>query len=255
MNYGLTRIVVCSDAAELGARAAADVSARMRELLAGRDEIRMIFAAAESQMAFLDELARAPGIDWQRVVCFNMDDFHQPGMPPELTCGHQTRRQLYDVVNPKRFEVVRFDAPDAGAEAARYEAVFREAGPPDILCQGIGTSGHLALDEPGQADFETDALVKVVDIDEQSRRQLMTDPNFRALGTIPARGITLTIPAMLRAPHVFTMVHFRSKRDIITRLLATAEPTTDLPASILSRHEGVLYLDRESCPADPPGGA
>jgi 6-phosphogluconolactonase/glucosamine-6-phosphate isomerase/deaminase len=88
----------------------------------------------------------------------------------------------------------------------------------------------------------------VIDITDQSKKQLATDPNFRDLPRIPDKGITMTIPAMFSASHVFTIVPLALKRPVMTRLLATPEPTENLPASILSRVEGTLFLDRNSCP-------
>jgi len=249
MRYGKTEITICEDEFDLGDRASAAVAATMRELLGHQEEIRMILAAGESQITFLDALAKQSGIDWSHVVCFNMDDFWAPNIPEELTCGYQLRRQLYDKVRPRGFHLVRFNAPDAALEASRFERVLRSAGPIDILCQGIGTSGHLAFNEPGQTDFQDTAWVRVVDITDQSKRQLAIDPNFRDLPRIPDKGITMTIPAMLSASRVFTMVPLALKRPIVTRLFATPEPTEELPASILSTVEGTLFLDRNSCPA------
>ena len=248
MKYGKTKIVVCETERELGKRAAHDVAACMRELPRGRDEIRMVFAAGESQNAFLAALAGEPELDWQRVVCFNMDDFWKPGMPERFTCGYQTRTQLYEKVAPKRFHVIRYNAPDPQAEARRFSELLREAGAIDILCQGIGTSGHLALNEPGAATFDDAEPVRVVELAEQSKRQLRDDPNFAGLGYIPDKGITMTIPALLRARHVFTMVPLALKREILTRLMQYTEPSPELPATILLRTPSVLYLDRDSCP-------
>ena len=248
MRYGKTEIMVCENEFDLGDKASAAVAATMRKLLGQQEEIRMILAAGESQITFLDALANQRDIKWSRVVCFNMDDFWAPNIPVELTCGYQLRRQLYDKVLPKSFHLVQFDAPDAVSEARRFEHVLRSAGPIDILCQGIGTSGHLAFNEPGQTNFQDTAWVRVVDITDQSKRQLAADPNFRGLPQIPDKGITMTIPAMLSASHVFTIVPLALKRPIVTRLFATPEPTEELPASILSTVEGMLFLDRNSSP-------
>jgi len=248
MRYGRTEVTICQDELDLGERASVAVSARMRQLLEHQEQVRMILAAGESQITFLDALAKQKDIDWSRVVCFNMDDFWAPNIPDELTCGYQLRRQLYEKVRPRAFHLVRFAAPDPAEEAHRFERVLRSAGPIDILCQGIGTSGHLAFNEPGETDFQDAAWVRVVNITEQSKWQLAADPNFRDLPRIPDKGITMTIPAMLSASHVFTIVPLALKRDIVTRLLATPEPTTDLPASILSTVPGILFLDRNSCP-------
>ena len=250
MNYGRTKIVVCEDESDLGQRSAAAVAETMRHLLTRQNEIRMIMAAGESQITFLNALAQEPGIEWNRVVCFNMDDFWDVNIPERFTCGYQTQTQLYDKVHPKSFHLVRFNAPDPDAEARRFESLLRAAGPMNILCQGIGTSGHLALNEPLQTDFKDSAWVRVVDIAEQSKRQLSEDPNFREHGSIPDKGITMTLPALLSAPHIFTMVPLALKRDILTRLLAVKKPTPELPASILSECEGTLFVDRNSCP-DP----
>jgi glucosamine-6-phosphate deaminase len=128
------------------------------------------------------------------------------------------------------------------------DGLKRAEGPIDILCQGIGTSGHLAFNEPGQTDFLDRTWVRVVDVAEQSRRQLASDPNFRDLPRIPEKGITMTIPALLSASHVFTIVPLALKRDIVARLFAISQPTEDLPASILFTVEGTLFLDWNSCP-------
>ena len=248
-SYGQTQIVICRDEFDLGARAAAAVAAKMRELLAGQDVVRMIFAAGESQNTFLAALSQEQNIDWSRVVCFNMDDFWDVRMPERFTCGYQTRTQLYEKVHPKQFHLVRFNAVDPGAEARRFAELIARAGSIDILCQGIGTSGHLALNEPGATDFNDRELVRVVDLAEQSKKQLRDDPNFKGLGYIPEQGITMTIPAMLSAAHRFTIVPLALKRGILTRLAAEDEPTTDLPATILHREPGVLFVDRNSCPA------
>ncbi len=248
MYYGKTRIILCHDEHDLGERAALTVAAKIRELLAERDEIRMIFAAGESQNTFLPALSRQPDLDWGRIVCFNMDDFWDPRMPEQFTCGYQTRTQLYEQVRPKRVHLVRFNAPDAGEEARRFAGLLAAAGPIDILCQGIGTSGHLALNEPGATDFNDPETVRVVELAEQSKRQLRADPNFQGLGYIPEKGITMTIPAMLAATHRFTMVPLGLKRSILSRMAACDGPTTELPATILHCTPGLLFVDRNSCP-------
>ena len=250
MQYGKTKVVLCKDEVELGRQAAFDVANKIRELLADREEIRIIFAAGESQMTFLDALVTEKNIDWQQIVCLNMDDFYDTKMPEEFTCGYQTRKQLYDKVSPKRVHLVRYNAPDPVAEAKRFEAIMRKEGEMDILCQGIGTSGHLALNEPFDTDFDDEAWVRVVDLAEQSKTQLKDDPNFKSLGYIPAKGITMTIPALLSARHIYTMVPLGLKRPILEKLFALNAPTTELPATVLLETDGTLYIDSKSCPQE-----
>lgn len=189
MHYGKTDIIICEDELDLGERAAAAVSQTMRQLLEGQGEIRMILAAGESQIVFLDALARQAGIDWSRVVCFNMDDFWAPDIPAELTCGHQLRRQLYDKVRPKNFYLVQYNAPDAALEALRFESVLRSAGPIDTLCQGIGTSGHLAFNEPGQTNFQDSLWSEMLTLRSSRKDNWLEIRIFETLRAFPIRGL------------------------------------------------------------------
>jgi hypothetical protein len=58
----------------------------------------------------------------------------------------------------------------------------------------------------GIFDRDNPHWVRVVDIAEQSKRQLLDDPNFREYRAIPDKGITMTLPALLAAPHIFRRV-------------------------------------------------
>lgn len=250
MNYGKTKVIVSKNEFDLGRQAASIVAKKIRELLIGKEDIRIVFAAGESQMTFFDALSKEKNISWNRIVCFNIDDFHDIKIPEKFTCGYQTKKQLYDKVNPKKIFLVKFKAPDAEAEAKRFEALLRKEGPIDILCQGIGTSGHLALNEPNDTDFDDKAWVRVVSLAEQSKIQLRADPNFQDLGYIPEKGITMTIPGILSAKNIYTIVPLALKRPIMEKFFALKKPTTELPASILLKAEGTLFLDSNSCPED-----
>ena len=247
LHYGMTEVVICENNQKLGITAAAAVAEKIKELLQVKEEIRMVLAAGESQTSFNTALADVSGIDWNRVVCFNIDDFREPDMPEEFSCGYQTTKELYKKVRPAKVNLVRFNTSDPQAECRRFEELLREA-PIDILCQGIGTSGHLALNEPGRTDFNDPRWVRLVNLVEQSKKQLIADPNFKALGYIPEQGITMTIPAILSAKYCYTMVPLALKKTILTKLAEITEPTELLPASILFKKRGFLFVDNDSCP-------
>lgn len=103
--------------------------------------------------------------------------------------------------------------------------------------------------EPGQIDFGLNRWVAVVDLVEESKRQLIDDPNFNELGYIPDQGITIILPAILSASHIFTMVLLGFKKsNLPTRVLLTEVPHTSLPATIIRWHGGTLFCDRNLCP-------
>ncbi|MEI8244202.1 MAG: 6-phosphogluconolactonase [Lentisphaerota bacterium] len=245
--YGKTEVVLCDDAGDLGKKSAGTVAKTMRMVLAEKGKLRLVLAAGESQSTFLNALACEAGIDWSRVECFNIDDFWDVRMPEKFTCGYQTTKELYNKINAGSVNLVRYDAVDPEAECLRFEKLLR-AKPIDILCQGIGTSGHLALNEPFDVDFNDEKWVRLVNVAEQSKKQLRADPNFKELGYIPEKGITMTIPAILSARHCYTMVPLKLKKQILTRLAAADVQSEALPATVLLNVNSTIFVDMDSCP-------
>jgi 6-phosphogluconolactonase/glucosamine-6-phosphate isomerase/deaminase len=111
MNYGRTDIVVCDSNQDLGERAARAVAEYLRARLAGKDALRMVFAAGESQSTFCRALAQQPDIDWQRITCFNMDDFWDPRLSKRFTCGYQTEQELLSTRAVRRLSPGRLRRP------------------------------------------------------------------------------------------------------------------------------------------------
>ena len=58
----------------MGEAAANDISACMEKLLAEKESINMVFAAAPSQNDMLESLLSKP-LDWGRVNAFHMDEY------------------------------------------------------------------------------------------------------------------------------------------------------------------------------------
>ncbi len=229
----------------LGAAAADDVAAALVRRLAAQAQVRMIFASAPSQEATLRSLAVRHGIDWSRVTAFHMDEYIglPPGAPQRF--GHWLRDVLFDRVP---IGTVRLIEPgdDPYAAAGEYAALLAAA-PVDLVCLGIGVNGHLAFNDP-PADLADPSLVKIVELDEVSRRQQVDDGCFATLDEVPHRAITLTVPALLSAAEVFCMAPGARKRAAVTAALH-GPVTGRLPASALRTHPRcTIYLDEESAP-------
>jgi glucosamine-6-phosphate deaminase len=232
------------DRAALGRAAGEAVAAKMKELLA-KQPVSMIFAAAQSQNEFVENLVAAKGIDWARVTAFHMDEFlGLPGTAPQ-SFGRWLRDRLFDKVKPGQVHYLDGMAKNADGECARYSALLK-ASPPDITCMGIGENGHLAYNDPPFADFNDPKAVKQVEVDRASRQQQVNEGCFAALEAVPLTAITLTIPTLLSAPWIYCMVPGTRKAQAVRRTLEGAI-AADCPATILRRHErAILFLDRDS---------
>ncbi|NLE76556.1 MAG: glucosamine-6-phosphate deaminase, partial [Chloroflexi bacterium] len=107
-------------------------------------------------------------------------------------------------------------------------------------------NGHLAFNDPPDADFNDAAAVKVVRLAERSRQQQVHDGCFAALGEVPTHALTLPVPALLAARHIPTVVPGPTKAQAVRDTLLG--PITEAcPSTVLRRHPGAaLYVDLQS---------
>jgi glucosamine-6-phosphate deaminase len=245
MYYGM-RIHIGDDEYVIARQAAIDFAAATAVALRRSETINILFSGAESQQPFHRALVERNDIEWTRINAFAVDEFHAPGIPASSTVFAQLERDLYCHVQPRSVNRINYEALDPEGEAIRYAKRIQQH-PAHISCLGIGISGHLALNEPGQADFSECDVVKCVEISESSKQQLMNDPNFRGLARIPDRGITVTLPTLIAAETILVFVPYGKKASVIRHLLEDATISETLPASILKNRDNVtLYLDDSS---------
>lgn len=242
---GALEVLVHADRAAMGRAAAADVAGALRRAVAERGEARMVLAAAPSQADMLAALIATPGLPWDRVTAFHMDDYLD--LPPEAPqrFGNWLDRHLFGEVPLKAVHHIPAQGDPAGI-CAGYEALLRAA-PLDILCFGIGVNGHLAFNDPPVADFSDPVWVKVVELDATCRRQQVDDGCFPTLAEVPMRAITLTIPCLMAARVRIGVVPGAHKRAAL-RAAVAGPVSTACPASVLRFHPSRLHIDAEASP-------
>lgn len=235
---------------ELGEAAAAEAAAYLQQVLEEKGQANIILATGNSQLTFLEALRAAPGIDWGKVNIFHMDEYlnldpEHPASFPLFLCRHFLEHlqppagAFFAVPNQS-------GSPEDACQACQeYEALLQEH-PVDLCALGIGENGHLAFNDPPYADFNDPVWVKVVELDEASRRQQVGEGHFGSLDEVPTHAITLTIPALLSASKVLALVPEARKAPAVKASLHG--PVTDsCPGSILRQTAHAhLYLDRDS---------
>jgi glucosamine-6-phosphate deaminase len=230
---------------EVGQAAAGEASEIIQRAIREKGQSNIILATGNSQLSFLAALREEKGIEWSKVNVFHMDEYVgiDPGHPASFP-GF-LHRHLVDQVRPKAFYPV--SAPVDGQEAAckAYEESLR-AHPADLCALGIGENGHLAFNDPPFADFDDPVWVKVVKLDDLSRRQQVGEGHFASIQEVPTHAVTLTIPALLAARRVLAIVPERRKAEAVFQAL-NGPISPDCPASILRKTAHAhLFLDAES---------
>jgi glucosamine-6-phosphate deaminase len=117
---------------------------------------------------------------------------------------------------------------------------------PKLCLLGIGENGHLAFNDPFDADFNDHLDVRLVRLDKECREQQVAEGWFPDVEAVPARAITLTIPALFRVPKLIVSVPGNRKAKIVRRVIEE-EISNACPSTLLKTYpDATVYLDNES---------
>ena len=228
----------------MGLAAAKEAAEVLRKLLAEKETVNAIFAAAPSQNEFLAALAEAPGIDWKRVHAYHMDEY--VGLPADHPAGFGNflERAIWSKV--PFGEVHKIGCEKTAEQAiADYSAILKGVHF-DLLFAGIGENGHIAFNDPGEADFHDKALIKKVALDEVCRMQQVHDGCFETIDEVPKYALTLTCPMLMSCDRAFVVVPAPAKAEAVRKTCEDAI-TEAVPATVFRTHPAAtLYVDSDA---------
>ncbi len=229
---------------EMGKFSAQEAIQCIQNLLEKKTEVNCVFAAAPSQSDFLQELCKTDAIDWSRVNAFHMDEYLGLPIGSENSFSGFLNNAIFDKKNFKATYLLDGTA-DPEEEIERYTKLLHDL-PVDVVFMGIGENGHIAFNDPGVAEFNDKALVKIVELEEPCKQQQVNDGAFPSIDKVPTHALTLTIPALINPEHIFCMVPNIRKAAAVKASLQ-GPITEECPASILrTKKNAKLYLDKDS---------
>jgi glucosamine-6-phosphate deaminase len=234
---------VFNDKRALGNAAADQAASAIRLAISNQGSARIIVATAASQFEFLDSLTKMPGIDWQNVEAFHLDEYI--GLP--ITHPGSFRKLLLEQLIHKtgitKYHLLDGDA-DTSEVVQRVSAALKSA-PIDIAFLGIGENGHLAFNDP-PADFATEEAYLIVNLDEACRKQQVGEAWFADIEQVPKRAISMSVRQILKAKEILAVVPDARKAEAI-RACFEGDISPMAPASILRTHpNATVYLDQHS---------
>ncbi|TLD68563.1 glucosamine-6-phosphate deaminase [Phragmitibacter flavus] len=234
------------DLASTAAQAAADI---LQSAIDENGKASVIFATANSQVAFLDALISGQGtrwnIDWSKVTMFHMDEYLGLPHTHPASFRHYMMKNVEPRLKPRAFHYLEGDALEPLDAMQTYAELLAEHAP-DLCCLGIGENGHLAFNDPPVADFNDPHPIKIVKLDEPCRMQQVGEGHFPHLDAVPPYALTLTIPALCAAKHMLAIVPEKRKAQAVLDTL-TGPISTACPGSYLrTQPHCILFLDEES---------
>jgi glucosamine-6-phosphate deaminase len=256
------RVYVYPERDAMGHAAAHALVQKKRQVFERRGRLTCVYAAAPSQDDVLDYLVRDKTAPWEAEgAILHMDEYLRLPAHDSRSFRHYLNTHLFGpllslgrALDPGVIHLLRGDAPDPRAEAARYADLVR-ANPPDVVQGGIGEgNAHIAFNDPPQARFDDPELVKIVELAPEAKQQQVNEGHYADVSQIP-RALTLTVPALTRfategGEHAVgywsCVVPGRRKATAVERMI-TGPVSEEAPASILrTLPDAALFLDVEA---------
>jgi glucosamine-6-phosphate deaminase len=240
------------DRVALGRAAAAEAAAALLATCETGRQATLVVATGSSQFEVLAELTAHPGIPWEQVTVFHLDEY--VGLPadhPASFRGYLRERFMAALPRPP----AAFHEIDGESDPIRECSRLAELVPQgdfDVALVGIGENGHLAFNDP-PADFESEAAYLVVALDEACRLQQVGEGWFPDLEHVPTRAISMSVRRIMASRLVVCSVPDRRKAEAV-RGTVLGPVTPAVPASILQQHPAChLHLDEHAAALLPPG--
>src|SRR5262245_31841730 len=188
----------------------------------------------------LIRLHKEAGLDFGRVVTFNLDEYY-PMYPADPHSYHRWMREtFFDHVNilPQNVHIPDGTLQPGEAEdySARYDQLIRRAGGIDLQILGIGRTGHVGFNEPGSTRH---SRTRMATLDPVTRRDAAGD--FFGESNVPHQALTMGVGTILDARKVVLLAFGEHKAKIVQRAVE-GSVSDAVTASFLQQHPDATFI-------------
>ena len=196
----------------------------------------------------LIRLHKEEGLDFSRVVTFNLDEY----FPMAKEDSHSYFRWMHETFfNHVNIDWSNIHIPDGTLEpedveaaCAEYEKKIKAAGGIDIQILGIGRTGHIGFNEPGSP---RNSHTRMVTLDSITRRDAASE--FFGEENVPIQAITMGVASIMDARRIFLMAYGEHKAAIVAKAIEQP-PTEAISASFLQEHPDAMVVLDEAAAAE-----
>ena len=237
-------IHILPDQKQLGIEAGKKTAGLIRKAIKEKGNATVILATGSSQFETLKQLIDEPGIAWDKVTMFHLDEYIGLPVSHKASFRKYLRERFLDKVPPLQSVNLINGETDPGEELRRLNDLISR-GPVDVALVGIGENGHLAFNDP-PADFETSQPYIIANLDQACRQQQVNEQWFGSVKEVPMQAISMSVKQIMQSEYIICSVPGARKARAVKDCLE--QPVSNLhPASILQDHANCcLFLDKDS---------
>ena len=178
--------------------------------------------------------------DFSEVFIIGLDEWVGISGESEGSCRYIVEQNLLKPLGVSASNYTFFDSMtnDLESECKRVDDLIFSRGGLDYILVGLGTNGHLGLNEPGSS---FDAYCQVTDLEDITAS---TGQKYFNASTPLSKGITVGLKHLLEAKEAMIMANGDGKAEIVGRIISE-EINEKNPATVMKRHSnGYLWIDK-----------
>lgn len=238
----LMRVIVEPDKATVAKRAAGFVA----DIVRRRPTCVLGLATGGTVLGMYAELIRMhreEGVDFSRVVTFNLDEY--VGLSPSHPQSYRwfMQKNFFDHINidVRNTHVPDGRALDFDAHCEQYEKMIKEEGGIDLQVLGLGTDGHIAFNEPGSSLGSRTRLKTLAPETIADNARF-----FESEKDVPRLAVTMGVGTILESRRCLLLATGSAKAKA-ARDTIEGPVTAQVTASALQLHREVIsILDEEA---------
>lgn len=223
-------------------RAVADV---IRDYIIKTPDALVCLASGHSPMGVFECLVKdiqSKTLDVSQCTFVGLDEWVGIAPDQDGSCREMMDKFFFEPAGISKNQIAFFDALalDLQKEADRINALIESRQGLDIMLVGVGTNGHIAMNEPG-TPFTIAAHISTLAEETKAVGQ-----KYFTNATELDKGITLGLKHVAEARLPILIANGKKKNDILKKAF-TVTPSPEIPASIFQTiAQGLVMLDAEA---------
>jgi len=235
--------VIFSDSNEASIRVAEEIAELIRKKQNQNRTCVLGLATGSSPIRVYEELVRMhneEGLSFQNVVTFNLDEYLPMEKSNIQSYHYFMHEHLFNHIDidPENVHIPdgTVSPDETVAYCIDYEKKIKDFGGLDFQLLGIGRTGHIGFNEPGNP-FES--RTHVVKLHRETRE--VNARFFDSLEEVPEYSMTMGIKTIMRSKRILLLATGEKKCEAIRKTLY-GPITPDFPASVLQLHPDCRIL-------------
>ncbi len=192
----------------------------------------------------LRRMHKEEGLSFKNVIVFGVIEFYPIASDALQSFNRKLRDKFLNHIDILKENINFIDTTISQEkvydDCMKFEEKIERLGGIDFLVLGVGSTGHIGLNEPGSS---ANSLTRIVSLDDITRTAVAS--KFFGKENVPRKAIAMGIKTMLNANRIRVITWGEGKAKILASAIE-GDICEEVPASFLQMHKNIRIIMDES---------